>query len=80
MSRAKRVRKARMAARQARRDARTITGASAFFAGILELARFRRELNASDAPDAVKTVLGLLVDPVGFAVDRMQQLAEGEPK
>ena len=80
MSRAKRTRKARMAARQARRYTITNSGPGTFFAETLERARFRRDLNASDAPDAMKTVLGLLADPVGFAVDRMQQFAEGEPK
>lgn len=81
MSRTKRVRKARMAARLARRREKAIVRFSVFLAEMRERVRFRRELNKSDAPDAVKTVLGLLVDPVGFTVDLVgQKLAEGEQK
>ena len=69
MSRAKRTRKARMAARAARRLATLDRRFEAAVSAYRERARFRAELNASDAPDAVKTVLGVLVDPVGFALD-----------
>jgi hypothetical protein len=36
-------------------------------------AKFRAALNASDAPDAVKTLIGAVVDPIGFVVDQMQR-------
>lgn len=74
MSRAKRVRKARSAARRARRYARVLTESHAFLTEATERARFRRKLNESDVSDAVKTVLGALVDPVGFVVDKMREL------
>lgn len=66
MSRAKRVRKARSAARRARRDAKTIIRAHEFFVEARERAAARKTINESDAPDAVKKVFGFLIDPVGF--------------
>jgi hypothetical protein len=72
VSQAKRVRKARMKARQSR-EAKRLGAVFMRHHGFLveqrERAQFRRELNASDMPDAVKTLVGALVDPVGFVHD-----------
>lgn len=72
MSRAKRTRKARMARRREKRleiDQKISREAFAFFVDAHERARVRREINASDAPEALKTVLGFFVDPVGAITD-----------
>jgi hypothetical protein len=69
VSRAKRVRKARMAARREKRLTAGLRRSRAFLIEANERARFRRELNASDLPDATKTVLGFLADPVGYALE-----------
>jgi hypothetical protein len=37
-------------------------------------ARFRRELNASNLSEPMKTVLGYLADPVGAAVDAARKV------
>lgn len=73
MSRAKRVRKARNAARRARYRDNRFDVARAHLAETTERAQFRRELNASDAPEALKTVLGMLADPIGYVVETMQK-------
>lgn len=69
MSRRKRVRKARSAARRAKRFAKTNARAHAFMVDLRERARARAEINASDAPAVLKTVLGFMIDPIGAAVD-----------
>jgi hypothetical protein len=64
---------------RARREKHLNQGLVAFSALSIEMrerSRFRRELNASDAPDPVKTVLGLLIDPVGYAVDMIGKMAQ----
>lgn len=79
MSHAKRVRKARMKARQAKRREATwkqFEDARAFHEDAVDRARFRKELNAIDMPDAVKTVVGMLVDPIGFAVEELRKHAD----
>lgn len=73
MSCAKRVRKARMAARREKRAEAAYRRAYAFAIDLQERARVRAEINASDAPNALKTVLGFLIDPVGAAVDAANQ-------
>ena len=73
MSRSKRVRKARAAARRARRRDNRFDVARAHLAEATERARFRRQLNESDAPEALKTVLGALIDPVGFVAEHMER-------
>lgn len=73
MSRAKRVRKARSAARRERRDTKTIKAAHSFFAEARERSEARKEISNSDAPDALKTVLGFLIDPIGFAVEKLRE-------
>jgi hypothetical protein len=76
MSHAKRVRKAKMARRQAERRKRTMASLkrhSAFLDEQIERARFRKELNASDAPEPVKTLVGALVDPTGFVHDMIRK-------
>jgi hypothetical protein len=45
-----------------------------------ERARFRRELDASDMPDAIKTVLGALVDPAGFVLDHVIRAEREAPR
>jgi hypothetical protein len=47
----------------------TFDKAYAFAVDMHERARVRAEINASDATEALKTVLGFLVDPIGAAVD-----------
>lgn len=87
MSRAKRVRKARMATRIAKRLDKRIAAASAVFSAfavdVRERARVRAEINASAAPEALKTVLGYLVDPLGTTADmanrEMNRRKEEEP-
>lgn len=69
MSRAKRTRKARMAARQERRLKASIERVHGFMTDLKERARFRADLNASDLPAGTKTVLGLLADPLWFVTD-----------
>jgi hypothetical protein len=69
MSRAKRVRKAKMAARRLKRGEAAFRRAYAFAKDTQARARVRAEINASDAPDMMKTVLGFLIDPIGTAVD-----------
>lgn len=73
MSRAKRVRKARSAARREKRAQKAIEGARSFFAEARERAEARKTINESDAPDVLKKVLGFLIDPIGFAVDKMRE-------
>lgn len=68
MSRAKRVRKARMVKRR-EKAIRRYERAYEFATELAERARFRAELNVSDLPDAAKTVLGYLADPIGSVVD-----------
>ena len=72
MSRSKRVRKARAAVRREKRLSVRLDVARSHLAEATERARFRRQLNESDMPEAVKTVLGALVDPVGFVHERMR--------
>ncbi len=79
MSRAKRVRKARLAARRRRHAEKTLTSAHEFFDEMRERAAARAAINASDAPDALKTVFGFMVDPVGFTVDAFAKIAR-DPK
>jgi hypothetical protein len=73
VSRAKRVRKARSAARRARRDAKTIADASSFFVEARERATARKTINESDAPDALKKVFSFLIDPAGFVFDELRK-------
>ena len=65
MSRRKRVRKARSVTRRAKRLAKASARAHVFLTDARERARVRLEIEASDAPTALKTVLGFLVDPIG---------------
>lgn len=79
MSRAKRTRKAKMARRQAARAAHLgerYAVACARHAEAIERSRFRTELNESDVPDAVKTLVGAFVDPAGFVVDMIEREAK----
>ena len=73
MSHSKRVRKARSAARREKRLSVRLDAAREHLAEATERARFRRQLNESDAPEALKTVLGALVDPVGFVHEHMER-------
>lgn len=78
MSREKRKRKAQMKRHQAERAAQAekrFDEARAFHANALERARFRAELNASDIPEGVKTLVGALVDPIGFVHDMARKQA-----
>jgi hypothetical protein len=75
VSREKRTRKARMKARQARRFDKVIARAAAMLVEFEERARFRRELYASDLPEAAKSTLGFLVDPVGAVADAAMKIA-----
>jgi hypothetical protein len=58
-----------MKARRAKRCTKFIERGERLAVELEELARFRRELAASDLPEAAKTVLGFLADPVGAVVD-----------
>ncbi len=78
MSRAKRIRKAKMARRQAayvERLEKHIDEVRTLFADLRERARFRKELNESDIPDTVKLIVGAAVDPVGFVTDMIAERA-----
>jgi hypothetical protein len=77
MSRAKRVRKARSAARRERRYEKACASAIVFHVEANQRAQLRRDLNESDAPDALKKVLGFLIDPTGFVVDEMRERVTG---
>ncbi len=82
MSRAKRIRKARMAVRQEERAARyseRLAAASEHLSEAIGHSRFRAELNASDVPEPVKFVIGSLIDPVGTIRDMIErQMRRGE--
>ncbi len=71
MSRSKRVRKARSAARREKRFSVCLNAARAHLTEATERARFRRQLNESDAPEALKKVLSFLADPIGSLVEEM---------
>lgn len=64
-----------MKARQARRLDKMISRGTAVLVELRERARFRRELNASDLPEATKSTLGFLVDPVGAVADAAIKIA-----
>ena len=75
MSRAKRVRKARSAARRARRGEKLFTHAHERLVEARERTAARKVINESNAPDAVKKVFGFLIDPAGFVADEMRKHA-----
>jgi hypothetical protein len=64
-----------MKARRARRFDKMIARGKAMLVELEERARFRRELAASDLPEATKTLLGFLADPVGAAADAAMKVA-----
>ena len=75
MSRSKRTRKGRMRVRQQAHLERVGKGIEAFKAfnlQTIERARLRGQIEASDAPDAVKTTLSMLIDPIGFVLSRIK--------
>lgn len=76
MSRAKRTRKARMKSRQAKRFTRQIESVSAFLVEQRERIRFGKQLMESDTPEEVKTVLRMILDPVGFTTDMLNKYAD----
>jgi len=73
MSRAKRTRKARSAAKRERRLKMWYKSAHAVLADTKERSELRKQIMSIDGPDAVKMVFAALVDPVGFLHERMSR-------
>lgn len=67
MGRAKKIRKARSERRRARRFDQNLKRAHAIIAEHREHAEARKAIEASDMPDGLKKLLGILVDPAGSA-------------
>ena len=64
-----------MKARRERRLDKMMARSIATVIELEELARFRRELAASDLPEVTKTLLGFLADPIGCAADAAAKIA-----
>jgi len=74
MGRAKRSRKTRSANRRAKRFAKLSERVRAVCEEQRERLRARKIIESSDAPEEVKTVLGMLVDPLGSMHDLVQRI------